>query len=158
MRVVGLLLVLFLLNGCASRSAGVPETGFLYTERISRPQTERRLERRELVLALYESPESSGEISRLLSVLEKQQIRLKVLRFPDRDAMSAVVRSGRADLMAGAFSADEIRSLHLRPVLPYSGPDGQKQFCFAVRHDDHILENLLGAAEVSGKNEEKNKK
>ena len=157
MRVVGLLLVLFLLNGCTSRPAGTPETGALYAERIRRPQTEQRLERRELVLALYESPESGGDIRRLQSVLEKQQIRLTVLRFSDRDALSAVVRSGRADLMAGTFSADEIRSLHLLPVLPYSGSDGKKQFCFAVRHDDHILEKLLGSAEVSGKNEENKK-
>jgi len=158
MRRVGLLLVLILLNGCISRSAGTPETGSLYRERISRPQTERHLERRELVLALHENLESSWEISRLQAVLEKQQIRLKVLLFSDRDVLSALVRSGRADLMAGTFSADEIRSLHLLPVLPYTGSDGNNQFCFAVRHDDHILENLLGSAEGSGKNEEKNKK
>ena len=158
MRWIGLLMLLFVLNGCTSRSAGTPETGSLYTERISKPQTERRLERRELILALYENLESSWEISRLQPILKKRQIRLKILRFSDRDVLSSLVRSGRADLMAGTFSADEIRSLHLLPVLPYTGSDGKKQFFFAARHDDHILENLLGSAEGAEKKDERNKK
>lgn len=155
--IFGLLTALVLLNGCISRSDGQPGSGSLYMERIGRPRTERQLEQKELVLALFESRNSSLEISQLRPILEKQQIRLKVLRFTDRDALSAAVRAGRADLMAGSFTVDEIRSLHLLPVLPYTGSDRNSQYCFAVRSGDHVLEKLLEPA-ASGKTEERNKK
>ena len=145
-----LLPVFILLNGCVSRSDGKPEAGSLYAERLGRPLTERRLECKELILALCESRESSLETSRLRTVLEKNRIKLKIIRISDRNALSAMVRSGRADLIAGAFSPEEIRSLHLLPVLPYTGMDGKSQFCLAVRYDDHILEKLLDAAAASG--------
>ena len=155
MKMTVLLTALVLLNGCfGSRPAEEPEAGSLYTERLSRPRTERQLQRKELVLAVHDSIESSWEIGRLRPVLQKKQIKLKVIPVSDRDEMSFMVRSGRADLMAGAFSQKEVRSLHLRPVLPYTGSDGRSQFCFAVRHDDQILENLLGTA-ASGKKQER---
>ena len=158
MKIIGLLTVLILLNGCfLFRPAGNNGENSLYTERISRPQTERQLQREELVLAVPDSSESSREIGLLRQVLEKEKIRLKVIRLSDRDRLSALVRSGRADVMAGAFTPKEIRSMHLLPVLSYKSSDGKNQFCFAVRHDDHILENLLGAAADSGKTAKREK-
>lgn len=156
MKIIGLLTVLILLSGCSLfRPAKKTEESSLYTERISRPQTERQLQRGELVLALYDSTESSREISQLRQVLDKQKIKLKIIRLSDRDGVSALVRSGRADLMAGAFTREEILSRHLLPVLSYTSPDGKKQFCLAVRHDDHILENLLNTADDPEKTEER---
>ena len=64
MRIFGLLAVLILLNGCfLFRPAEKTDNGALYTERVSRPRTERQLERRELVLAVHDSIESSWEIT-----------------------------------------------------------------------------------------------
>lgn len=157
MRIIGLLAVLALLNGCFwFRPAEKTDNGVLYTERVSRPRTERQLERGELVLALHDSIESSWEITRLREVLDREKIRLKIILLSDRDGLSALVRSGRADVMAGTFTRKEIRSLHLLPVLPYTGSDGKSQYCFAVRHDDQLLENLLGTEAASGTTEERN--
>ena len=147
MKIIGLLTVLILLSGCFLFSpAGKDGEDSTYTERISRPRTERQLQREELVLALHNSIESSGEVNRLRQVLDKEKIKLKIIVLPDRDLLSSLVRSGRADVMAGAFTREEICSLHLLPVLSYQSSDKKNQFCFAVRHDDHILETLLGAA------------
>lgn len=158
MKIIGLLTVLILLSGCfLFRPTEKNEDSSTYTERISRPQTERQLQRRELVLALHDSTESSGAVNRLHQVLDKEKIRLKVIRLSDRDRLSALVRSGRADVMAGNFTEKEIRSLHLLPVLSYPSPDGKKQFCFAVRHDDQMLEKLLGAAADTETTEERKK-
>ena len=155
MRIFGLLTVLLLLNGCfLFRPAEKTDNGALYTERVSQPRTERQLERRELVLAIHDSIESSWEITQLRQVLDREKIRLKIILLSDRDGLSALVRSGRADVMAGTFTRKEIRSLHLLPVLPYTGSDGKSQYCFAVRHDDQLLENLLGTA-ASGTTEER---
>jgi len=155
MRIIGLLAVLALLNGCfLFRPAEKTADGALYTERVSRPRTERQLEREELVLVLHDSIESSWEITQLRQVLDREKIRLKVIRLSDRDGLSPLVRSGRADVMAGTFTQKEIRSLHLLPVLPYTGSDGKSQYCFAVRHDDQLLETLLGTA-ASGTTEER---
>ena len=158
MRIFGLLTVLILLSGCfLFRPAGENGESSIYTERISRPQTARQFQRKELVLALHDSLESSREISQLRQVLDKEKIKLKVIRLSDRDRLSALVRSGRADVMAGAFSKKEIRSMHLLPVLSYKSSDGKKHFCFAVRHDDQMLETLLGAAAGSETTEEREK-
>ena len=71
MRIIGLLAVLLLLNGCfLFRPAEKTDNGVLYTERVSRPRTERQLERKELVLAVHDSIESSWEITQLRQVLE----------------------------------------------------------------------------------------
>ena len=156
MRILGLLAVLFLLNGCfLFRPAEKTDDGALYTERVSQPRTERQLERKELVLALHDSIESSWEITQIRQVLDREKIRLKIIRLSDRDGLSALVRSGRVDVMAGTFTQKEIRSLHLLPVLPYTGSDGKSQYCFAVRHDDQLLENLLGTEAASGTTEER---
>ena len=158
MKIIGLLTVLILMSGCfLFRPAGKTHESSIYTERVSRPRTERQLQRKELVLALYDSTESSGDISRLRQVLDKEKIRLKVIRLSDRDRLSALVRSGRADVMAGSFTPKEIRSRHLLPVLSYKSPDGKNQFCFAVRHDDLMLEKLLGAAADPETTEERKK-
>jgi len=155
MRIIGLLAVLLLLNGCfLFRPAEKTDNGALYTDRVSLPRTERQLERKELVLAVHDSIESSWEITQLRQVLEREKIRLKIILLTDRDGLSALVRSGRADVMAGTFTTKEIRSLHLLPVLPYTGSDGQSRYCFAVRHDDQLLESLLGTAS-SGTTEER---
>ena len=155
MRIIGLLAVLLLLNGCfLFRPAEKTDNGILYTERVSQPRTERQLERRELVLAVHDSIESSWEITQLRQVLDREKIRLKIILLSDRDSLSALVRSGRADVMAGTFTQKEIRSFHLLPVLPYTGSDGKSQYCFAVRHDDQLLETLLGTA-ASGTTEER---
>ena len=131
MKIIGLLTVLILLSGCfLFRPAGKNEACSIYTERISRPRTERQLQREELVLALHDSRESSREVSQLRQVLDKEKIKLKIIRLSDRDHLSSLVRSGRADVMAGAFTTKEIRSLHLLPVLSYNSSDGKKQFCF----------------------------
>jgi len=157
MRIFGLLAFLVLLNGCFLFRPEEKDNGSsLYTERVSRPRTERQLERRELVLAVHDSIESHWEIAQLRQVLDREKIRLKIILLSDRDGLSALVRSGRADVMAGTFTQQEIRSLHLLPVLPYTGSDGKSQYCFAVRHDDRILENLLGTDAASAKNEERN--
>ena len=154
MRIIGLLAVLILLNGCfLFRPAEKTDNGAMYTERVSQPRTERQLERRELVLAVHDSIESRREITQLRQVLDREKIRLKIILLSDRDGLSALVRSGRADVMAGTFTRKEIRSLHLLPVLPYTGSDGKSQYCFAVRHDDQLLGNLLGTA--SGTTEER---
>ena len=104
---------------------------------------------------MHDSIESSWEITQLRQVLDREKIRLKIILLSDRDALSALVRSGRADVMAGTFTPKEIRSLHLLPVLPYTGSDGKSQYCFAVRHDDQLLENLLGTEAASGTTEER---
>ena len=127
-----------------------------YADRIGVPRTERQLERKELVLALFETPESQREIAAVRSALEKEKIRLKIIRIAQKSALSALLRSGRVDLMAGGFTPEAVRSLHLLPVLSYTGSDGHSRLCLAVRHQDHILENLLGAVpppdENSGEN------
>ena len=127
-----------------------------YAERIGIPRTERQLERKELVLALFETPESRQEIEAARSALEKERIRLKIIRIDRRPALSALLRAGQVDLIAGKFTPGEVRSLRLLPVLPLTGKDGRSRICLAVRYQDHILENLLGAVppgENSGENE-----
>lgn len=143
-----LCLSVLLLGGCAT---GRPDPAAsndsdLYAERIVRPRTERQLEKKQLVLAVLDGPEADREIEVARKALEPQQIGLTAVRVNSRSALSGLVRSGRADLMAGAFTADEIRQLRLLPVLSYAGP-GRKTCCFAVRSADRKLEELLGAAE-----------
>lgn len=140
-------LLLIFLCGCLwhdPESAEVSDG--LYAERIGAPRTERQLARKELVLVWVETPESKREIETLRSLLNQKKIHLKTIRIEQRTALSALVRSGRADLMAGAFTPEEVHALRLCPVLPYIGGDGRSQFCLAVRYQDEVLENLLSAA------------
>ena len=68
MRIFGLLTVLILLSGCfLFRPAGKTHESSIYTERVSRPRTERQLQRKELVLALHDRIDSGGEINRSAS-------------------------------------------------------------------------------------------
>ena len=55
---------------------------------------------------------------------------------------------------------EEVRTLHLTPVLPYTGADGRSRYCCAVRYGDHILVELLGAlpADDSAAERKENKK
>lgn len=143
-----LCLSVLLLSGCiAGRQApAAPDDSDLYAERIARPRTERQLEKKQLVLAVLDGPGADREIELARKALASQRIELSAVRVRSRSALSGLVRSGRADLMAGAFTADEIRQLRLLPVLPYAGA-GRKPCCFAVRSGDRQLEELLGAAE-----------
>ena len=141
-------LMMLLLSGCilGRQDPAAPDDSGLYAERIVRPRTERQLEKKQLVLVVLDGPEADREIGLARTALASQQIELTAVRMRSRSALSGLVRSGRADLMAGAFTADEIRQLHLVPVLPYAGP-GRKSCCFAVRSGDFRLEELFGAAE-----------
>lgn len=150
-----LLPILFLLGGCWLGSPEKPLQESGYEERVGIPRTNRQLERKVLVLVQFRTLECSEEIDLLKKVLDKEKIRVKIIRVPDRDALSAMVRSGRADLMAGAFTYAEISAFHLLPVLSYTGTDGKTQYCFAVRHNDLILEQLLGKAEPPAAREER---
>ena len=129
-----------------------------YAERIGIPRTHGQLERKELVLALYETLESGLEKESLETILKKDKIRLKIIRIANRDMLPPIVRSGRADLIAGAFTPEEIRAFHLLPVLPYTGTDGTTQYCLAARYQDDILETMLGKVALPEKNTEKGKK
>ncbi|MBO4649280.1 MAG: hypothetical protein J5806_14115 [Lentisphaeria bacterium] len=140
-------LMVLLLGGCfTDRPDPAPDDPELYAERIVRPRTERQLEKKQLVLVVLDGPEADREIGLARTALASQQIELTAVRVRSRSALSGLVRSGRADLMAGAFTADEIRQLHLVPVLPYAGP-GRKSCCFAVRFGDRRLEELFDTAE-----------
>ena len=156
MRWILILILPFFLSGCF-RSGPENEADYdeLYADRISIPRTERQLERKELILALFETPESGREIEAVRSALEKEQIRLKIIRIARRSSLSALLRSGRVDLIAGKFTPDEVRSLRLLPAMPYTGKDGRSRFCLAVRYQDHILENMLGAVPSGEKTGEK---
>ena len=156
MKILFMTCLMILLTGCSWFSSGAPESAAdWYAERIAVPRTERQLAVGELVLVLAESPENQREIEIIQRVLQDKNIHLRVVTLARRDALPAMVRSGRADLMAGAFTPEEIRSLRLLPVLPYPGRDGRSRYCFAVRRSDYILENLLGAVpdESSGRKE-----
>ena len=141
-------LMMLLLSGCilGRQDPAAPDDPELYAERIVSPRTERQLEKKQLVLVVLDGPEADREIGLARTALASQQIELSAVRVRSRSALSGLVRSGRADLMAGAFTADEIRQLHLVPVLPYAGP-GRKSCCFAVRFGDRRLEDLFGTAE-----------
>ena len=141
-----LLLPLVLLSGCfTNRSEPDPRPGDEYAERVVVPRTERQLERRELVLAVFSGPDRAAASAAVWSVLEKKNIGLKILPLTRRAALSPMLRAGRVDLIAGGYTPEEVRALHLTPVLPYTGADGQSRYCFAVRYGDHILVELLGA-------------
>ena len=136
---------LIFLSGCLWHAPVDPvDPDLLYEDRLAHPRTERRLSHKELVLAVAEGPESGREIALAEAALKTKGFQLKVIRVSGREALSAMVRACRADLMAGAFTSSEIRSMRLLPVLPYAGADGRSRYCFAVRRSDHILENMLG--------------
>jgi len=141
-------LAVLLLSGCATvrPDTSAQNDSELYAARIAGPRTERQLEKKQLALAVFDGPEAEREIELARNALASQKIGLTVFRLKSRSALSGLVRSGRADLMAGAFTADEIRQLRLLPVLPYAG-SGRQSCCFAVRSADRRLEDLLGAAE-----------
>ena len=139
------LLALLFPAGCLLFPAGTapsPDGG--YVERVAQPRTERQLERGELVLALWAGPENKIETAAARTALQNGKVRLKIVAVSQREALSPMLRSGRADLIAGAFTPEEIQNLHLLPVLSYSGSDGHTRYCFAVRRGDSTLENLLG--------------
>ena len=129
-----------------------------YAERIGIPRTHGQLERKELVLALFETLESGLETESLENVLKKDKIRLKIIRIASRDKLPPMLRSGRADLIAGAFTPEEVRAFQLLPVLPYTGTDGKTQYCLAARYQDDILETMLGKVSPRDKTAEKGKK
>lgn len=140
-----LLLPLLFCAGCSGfRTEKKNDREHWYAERISVPRTHGQLERKELVLALYVTLESREETEALEAILKKDNIRLKVIRIADRDRLPPMVRSGRVDLIAGAFTPGEVRAFHLLPVLPYTGTDGKTQYCLAARYHDDILETMLG--------------
>ena len=146
MKILFMACLMSLLTGCSwfypvSREPAADP----YAERIAVPRTDRQLADGELVLVTVDGPENQRELEAVRRVLQEKNIRLRVVKLTGRDALSAMVRSGRADLMAGSFTAEEIRSRHLLPVLPYPDKDGRLKYCFAVRRTDYILENLLGA-------------
>ena len=156
----GASLVLFL-NGCmlfSSPSAPAAPDGD-YVERLALPRTEQQLARGELVVALWAGPENQAETAAVRNALQKGSIRLKIISVSRREALSPMLRAGRADLIAGAFTPDEVRDLHLLPLLPYTGTDRMTGYCFAARRGDHLLENLLGPATgTEGSAGEKEKK
>ena len=140
-----LLLPLLFCAGCSwLRTEKKTDQENWYADRISVPRTHGQLERKELVLALYVTLESREETEALESLLKKDKIRLKIIRIADRDRLPPMVRSGRVDLIAGAFTPGEVRAFHLLPVLPYTGTDGKTQYCLAARYQDDILETMLG--------------
>ena len=141
-----LLLPLILLSGCLLRHAEPDyRPGDEYAERVVVPRTERQLKRGELVLALFSGPDRDAVSAAVWSVLEKKDIGLKIIPLSRREALSPMLRAGRVDLIAGGYTPEEVRTLHLTPVLPYTGADGQSRYCCAVRYGDHILVELLGA-------------
>lgn len=140
-----LLLPLVLLSGClSSHSETAPRPGEEYAERVVAPRAERILERRELVLAVLSGPELAAASAAVWSVLEKKDIGLKIIPLARRESLSPMLRDGRVDLIAGGYTPEEVRTLHLTPVLLYTGADGQTRCC-AVRYGDHLLTELLGA-------------
>ena len=154
-----LLLPLLFCAGCSwFRPDKKTDQDNCYAERISIPRTHGQLERKELVLALYETLESREETEALETILKKDKIRLKIIRIANRDKLPPMLRSGRADLIAGAFTPEEIRAFHLLPVLPYTGTDGKTQYCLAARYQDDILETMLGKVKPQEKTAEKGKK
>ena len=154
-----LLLPLLLCAGCSRfRTEKKADRENWYAERITVPRTHGQLERKELVLALYATLESREETEALEAILKKDKIRLKIIRIADRDRLPPMVRAGRADLIAGAFTPAEIRAFHLLPVLPYTGTDGKTQYCLAARYQDDILETMLGKVPPPDEEPKKGKK
>ena len=140
-----LIFPLILLSGCLLKPAGPdPAADREYENRVSRPRTERQLERRELVLAVFAGPDRQAASTAVWSVLEKENIGLKIIPLTRRESLSPMLRAGRVDLIAGGYTPEEVRALHLTPVLPYTGPDGRR-YCCAVRFGDRMLEEILGA-------------
>lgn len=153
--------LLLVLNGCmlfpSPSDPAAPDGD--YVERLALPRTEQQLARGELVVALWIGPENQAETVAVRNALKKESIRLKIITVSGRESLSRMLRAARADLIAGAFTPDEVRDLHLLPLLPYTGADGRSSYCFAARRGDHLLENLLGPMTETGKNAgEKEKK
>jgi|GEM_PF-3154209 len=161
-RKAGMLLLslsLFLPAGCALFSSKPPPSpDGDYVERVAQPRTEEQLKRKELVLALWDGPEKSKETAAVRAALQAEPVRLKIVTVSRRETLSPMLRSGRADLIAGAFTQEEIRNLYLLPVLVYSGTDGRSSYCFAVRRGDHILEGMLGPVSDAEKTSDKKEK
>ena len=153
-------LIFLLLPGCSlfrSEPVSASPDGD-YVERVVLPRTEQQLERKELVLALWTGPENKVETAAAGAALEKEKIRLKIIGISRREVLSSMLRAGRADLIAGAFTPEEIRTLNLLPVLAYSGTDGKSRYCFAVRRGDFMLENLLGPVSADEAPDERKEK
>lgn len=134
------LLLLTMLCACVRETAAVPETDPLYRERVAAPRLKNQLEKRELVLAQVDSDAADEEVKQLRTVLEKENLRLKVFRVSRREKLPALLRGGHADVIAGKFTPSEIRRFQLSPVLPYA----ENHCCFAVRNSDDLLKNILG--------------
>ena len=136
-----LLLPLILLCGCFLTGKNVPESD-LYRERVAAPRTERQLAKKEIVLALFPGPQTERELAKARETAEKHQLKLIVIRLSSREALPPMLRAGRADLIAGGFTPDEIRRLRLEPVGG-SSIDGLTH-CFGARRDDRELAELFG--------------
>lgn len=108
----------------------------LYQERIVSRSEKRIFEEKRLVLVCVKDL-PVPLIESLQNVLKNESIRLEILYSSDFTHFPALLRSGRADLMAGNFTEKQIQSFHLMPLLPYEG------FCFAVREKDKRLYDLL---------------
>ena len=137
-----LLLPLLLLCGCFLTGTKDPESVDPYRARVAVPRTERQLAKKEIVLALLEGPQMESELAKASEIAEKNQLKLIVIRLSKREALPPMLRAGRADLIAGAFTPDEIRQLRLEPAGG-SSKDG-RTYCFGVRRDDRELAELFG--------------
>lgn len=140
-----LLLPLVLLCGCFLTGNNAPEPD-LYRERVAAPRTERQLAKKEIVLALFPGPQTEQELAKARETAEKHQQKLTVIRLSSREALPPMLRAGRADLIAGGFTPDEIRRLRLEPVGG-SSIDGLT-YCFGARRDDRVIAELFGPAQT----------
>ena len=142
-----LILPLLLLCGCfliPSGSDSESPDADLYRERIAAPRTERQLAKKEIVLALFEGPQTEQELSKAREAAEKHQLKLTVIRLSSREALPPMLRSGRADLIAASFTPDEIRRIRLKPAGGWM--KDTVPYCFGARRDDGELAGLFGPA------------
>lgn len=136
-------ILILLLSSCRT-PLSEPEQN-LYAEQVSKPRLDGQLARGELVLGLAQSPDAEKESKTAADILARHDLKLKVL-YADRSELPPLLRSGKVDLIAGAFSEEEILRLHLVPVFPGSDRENpKKHYVFAVRRGNPQLEKILNA-------------